>query len=134
MPDLQPCPACSRHVTRAESSCPFCAAVIAPAAPRERPFQRMSRAAVFGAALASSACGGKHKQEATTPDPDREQEMHVQHHPCSEPDPEQVKELEKKRDDAKTDEEKQAAQRELDEAKMPVCAPYGAPPARRRVV
>ena len=96
----------------------------------------MSRAAVFGAVLASSACGGKHKQQTTPPpfDSEQEREMHEQHHPCSEPDPEKVKELEKKRDDAKTEEEKQAAQRELDEAKTPVCAPYGAPPARRRVV
>lgn len=50
------------------------------------------------------------------------------------PDPARIAELEKRRDEAKTDTERQQAEHELERARMPVCAPYGAPPARRRTV
>jgi hypothetical protein len=59
---------------------------------------------------------------------------HYQNHPCSEPDPARVAEAQKKLAAAKTPDEKQRAQQELWGAQMPICAPYGAPPARRRVL
>jgi hypothetical protein len=59
--------------------------------------------------------------------------MQYQNHPCS-VDQNRVDEAQKKVDEAKTDDEKKAAQQELDDARTPICAPYGAPPARRRVV
>jgi hypothetical protein len=56
MIDLRPCPACQRHVTLAEPRCPFCAAALAPEAPREIPRGRRSRAAVFATATLATAC------------------------------------------------------------------------------
>jgi hypothetical protein len=60
MSDLRPCVECRRHVSIAEHACPFCGAAREPAAAAGQRFKRVSRAAVFaGAALASTACGGK---------------------------------------------------------------------------
>jgi hypothetical protein len=90
----------------------------------------MSRAMVFAsAALTATACGGSPKKPATAAD-----EPQVQNHPCSDPDPNEVARAQKKVDEAKTDGEKQAAEQELQRVSMPMCAPYGAPPSRRRVV
>jgi hypothetical protein len=65
---LLACPHCSRHVRRAETRCPFCAAALAlPPAPRRAPLPRMGRAATFafGAALSTSvpACSATHAGE-----------------------------------------------------------------------
>jgi hypothetical protein len=52
---LRPCPGCRRHVAIGELACPFCAHALpagAPPPPR-RVLGRVSRAAVFGAALAA---------------------------------------------------------------------------------
>ena len=62
MSDLRPCPECRRHVRIDESACPFCAAALAAVAPPTLPVGRLTRAAVFtaGAALAVGAgCGSK---------------------------------------------------------------------------
>jgi hypothetical protein len=61
---LRPCPRCHRHVDGTEASCPFCTALL-PAAAESRPVLRgrVSRAIVFGAALASGACKDKPKIE-----------------------------------------------------------------------
>jgi hypothetical protein len=57
---------CRRHVATAERSCPFCHAELAVASPTSGLLGRASRAAVFaGAALASSACGGKKAKSDT---------------------------------------------------------------------
>lgn len=128
---LAPCPACRRHI--AASACPFCGAGATTAATlTPTPLGRVSRAMVMGAALlGGGACGSKAKPaEQTMPE---ETDWH-QDHPCSVPDPAKVEELEKKKADAQTDEEKAQIEQELAEARQPVCAPYGAPPARRRVV
>jgi len=63
MSELVPCPACMRHVTMHEIACPFCArALPAPRAQRAYVIGRVTRAAVFSAALA--ACSSdKPKQE-----------------------------------------------------------------------
>jgi hypothetical protein len=71
MNDLRPCPECRRHVRVAEATCPFCAAALAPAAPPTLPVGRLTRAAVFtaGAALAVGAgCGGKKPETQETID------------------------------------------------------------------
>ena len=90
----------------------------------------MSRAAVFAGALAASACGGKTKAEPHEPSDER----HHPNRPCIDPDPNEIARLEKQRDEAKTDPEKQQIEQELERARRPECAPYGAPPARRRIV
>jgi hypothetical protein len=114
MPDLHPCPACHRHVAATESACPFCGAAQPTRVPIEVPRGRLSRAAVFAAgttlvAAAAAGCGGKTKPDTNTGG--------------------QVA-------DAAT------AESEADAADTPPPPPpddiqpmpYGAPPARRRVV
>src|ERR1044071_5628727 len=108
MTDLKVCVGCRRHVAIDERSCPFCGAAQSTAAPTSSLLGRASRAAVFaGAALATTACGGK-KPKADN----------VQNH------------------------DNQAAQVDAGVETPPdktnpdnnVPMPYGAPPARRRVV
>ena len=125
---LQPCAGCRRHVQVDETRCPFCAAGLGDAKVARDPLARLSRAAVFVAAAATSACGGNktepkhvdHQVQASSdagveapaadaapvvkqlPDPD--EDRHYQNHPC------------------------------VDTPQGPMCAPYGAPPARRRIV
>ncbi len=60
---LAPCPSCARHVRRTEAVCPFCGASVsldAPPVAARSPVERLGRAALFtfGAALATTACGG----------------------------------------------------------------------------
>jgi hypothetical protein len=64
-PHLLACPSCARHVRASEASCPFCetsiASALAGSPPRQRPRERLSRAALvaFGIGSASVvACGG----------------------------------------------------------------------------
>ncbi|HEX5061198.1 MAG TPA: hypothetical protein VFV99_17650 [Kofleriaceae bacterium] len=68
MTALAPCPACKRHVATHERTCPFCARAL----PRMRAqhvtvIGRVTRAAVFSAALA--ACGKDKPKEAPPPPP-----------------------------------------------------------------
>ena len=130
---LRPCTACNRHVAIEATSCPFCSAMLVAGAPVIDP-PRLSRAAVFAvgaaaAVLGSASLGGcwtnktapshAHAQaappDAAAPAPDavvEQQQIQVddgqdirqQNHPC------------------------------FDGPQGPVCAPYGAPPARRRIV
>jgi hypothetical protein len=114
MKQLAPCKECRRHVDVRSAACPFCLAPRAPSDPREFSFRRASRAGVFaGAALVASACGGKKGGDTTPPPPP----------PTA--------------DAGATGETSQvdAAAAELpppDPREM--AKPYGAPPARRRVV
>lgn len=128
---MQPCAACNRHVR--DSVCPFCGATAVKREPLELGVGRFSRAMVFASATFAATAGcAHHQKQAQTP---TEEEKHnaMREHPCG-VDQQRVDEAQKKLDEAKTDEDKQAAQHELDDARIPVCAPYGAPPARRRVV
>jgi hypothetical protein len=98
---------CRRHVAIGERACPFCRAELEVASPREGKLGRVSRAAVFaGAALATTACGGKKK--ADTLDNTQQQTATA---------------------DAGVE---QAPPPPPDNSNVPM--PYGAPPARRRVV
>ena len=132
--DLAPCPGCRRHV-RSGGECPFCASAGPALTARVSAVGRLSRAMVFGAALAATAaCGGKTKPAGTTdqrdPFPDEA------HHGggCVDPDPKRIEELEQRKASAKSEEEKTALDQELQIARQPSCMPYGAPPRRRRVV
>ena len=109
MTDLRPCSGCRRHVSIDERVCPFCETTLTAASPHQPMFGRLSRAAVFaGAALASTACGGKKKPDTTTTDQQTAQS------------------------DAGVIEEQPKETEPTDKAPVPM--PYGAPPARRRVV
>lgn len=129
---LTPCPACRRHV--ADALCVFCGARVAASAPVDSPLGRVSRAMVMGAALigGGASCGGKAKQADPQTMPEGRPFHH--NHPCTTPDAEEIAALEKKKEEAATDDEKMAIDRDLQKARQPMCAPYGAPPARRRVV
>jgi hypothetical protein len=112
MSELRPCEGCRRHVSVSDAACPFCGTareVIEPVATR---FGRASRAAVFaGAALASTACGGK----KPAPQP-------VDNHADAvEPDA-----------GVPTPPDRGRADDPNNPNNIPM--PYGAPPARRRVV
>ena len=61
MRQLVPCPGCARHVRLEEPACPFCGDTSARAAPARRAALRRSRAAVLGAALATTAAAGCYK-------------------------------------------------------------------------
>ena len=67
MTDLRPCPECRRHVRIDETACPFCRAVLAPATPPTLPVGRLTRAAVFAAGAALAGCGGPQKTEGPPP-------------------------------------------------------------------
>src|SRR5688572_11979208 len=114
MTDLRPCSGCRRHVSIDERVCPFCETTLSAGSPHQPFFGRMSRAAVFaGAALASAAaCGGKKKPDTTTTDP-------------------QTAQTDAGVTDEKLPVEKLPDQKEEREIEA---MPYGAPPARRRIV
>jgi len=111
MSELRPCSGCRRHVAVSETACPFCGAT------RELPTSgslrlgRVSRAAVFaGAALATTACGGK-KPKAENIDNTQQQAS---------------------TDAGTTENTNTPPPPPPDNSNIPM--PYGAPPARRRVV
>jgi len=66
MSELVPCPGCKRHVSTREVTCPFCARALSPSrAQRVVLIGRVSRAAVFSAALA--ACSDDKPKPAPPP-------------------------------------------------------------------
>ena len=107
MTDLRPCLGCRRHVAIDERVCPFCSTELAAGSPRSALLGRASRAAVFaGAALVSTGCGGKKaKSDTTNQNQTTTADAGVETPPPPPPD---------------------------DKNNIPM--PYGAPPARRRVV
>lgn len=112
MSELRPCEGCRRHVSITESSCPFCGTAREVEQPVGTRFGRASRAAVFaGAALASTACGGK-KPAAQTVD-NHATEAQADAGVATPPD-----------------------HSDPNDPNNPnnIPMPYGAPPARRRVV
>jgi hypothetical protein len=109
MGELRPCVECRRHVSIEAVSCPFCGAARDEEPAAALRLGRMSRAAVFaGAALASTACGGS-KAKADKPIDNTQQtasaDAGVEQPPPPPPN---------------------------DPNNIPM--PYGAPPARKRVV
>jgi hypothetical protein len=109
MVELQPCLGCRRHVAVTETACPFCGAAQSAAPAKDLPRGRLSRAAVFAVgALAVAGCGGK-----TKPDNNINPPATADASPAEAP------------ADA-------AAAEVVPDHIQPM--PYGAPPARRRVV
>ena len=107
---LTPCGECRRHVDVSEAACPFCSAPLTAEPARSSRLGRMSRAAVFAsAALAGSACGGKKPADTMNNksggDVTASSDAGVEQPPPPPPD---------------------------DRNNIPM--PYGAPPARSRVV
>ncbi len=132
---LEPCVACRRHIG-VGVPCPFCASPAVDVAPRPGPAHgRFSRALVFAGAtlVTATACGGKSKPAAAQ-EPAMEEQENYQNHPCLPPDEERAANLEKQKEASKNEIEKERLQRDIDEARHGACAPYGAPPRRRRVV
>jgi hypothetical protein len=121
MPDLRPCTACQRHVELRETACPFCSAALQPAEPRSPFAGKITRAAVFAsatlAAVGAGACGGSKK-------PDTNTNTNTVVQPA--------------RDDAGVADAAEAPPvlEERHHSRNPnnTPMPYGAPPARRRVV
>ena len=118
MAELRPCTECRRHVSIDERVCPFCGAglIAATPTPTRVMLGRVSRAAVFAsAALATSACGKPTRSNV--------------------PVPQQLPDAGMK--DAPTGTQYETppdAQSKAEPEPSPVKMPYGAPPARRRVV
>jgi hypothetical protein len=127
---LSPCPACKRHVAIEATSCPFCEAALAPPATNVDP-ARLSRAAVFafGAATVASTVLGACWTNKSEP-------QHVQQQTAVTPDaavaptPDAVVGI----DDPDPDRGQYQNHPCVDTPQGPMCAPYGAPPARRRLV
>ena len=152
MSELVPCPSCKRHVTTREQVCPFCAHALPPArAQRIVLLGRVSRAAVFSAALAACA-DDKPKPPAPAPaqgsdDLEKlldQQPQPVEHAPidasladAAAPDaavvdagvPPDAGVAKKKKKKQKVEEVPVKIEPDHIHAK-----PYGAPPARRRIV
>lgn len=68
MIELTPCSACSRHVRVDADACPFCGAAVAATEPRSMPRGRLTRAAVFAAGTALAAAGGCGGSETASDD------------------------------------------------------------------
>ena len=118
MAELRPCTECRRHVSIDERVCPFCRAELIAALPTRVMLGRASRAAVFAsAALATTACGPP--KRTNIPPAQQLPDAGVRDAPTGIQYP-----------DAQT----QSQKTEPEPEPSPVKMPYGAPPARRRVV
>jgi hypothetical protein len=109
MSELRPCPQCRRHTRVDEMACPFCATSLRESGAPTLPVGRFARAAVFAGAMVASACGGAQKvdEQAQGPPPGSEADAGA---PDAAQPPVQV----------------------VPDHDVPM--PYGAPPARRRLV
>jgi predicted amidophosphoribosyltransferase len=168
---MTPCSACARHVKHDETACPFCGTPFAAPAPRaRRVVGRVTRAAIFSAALV--ACG-KHDEPVPAPkagsaehlDQDFNQLLGSAQTPAASPadaavalapdaavdagksDEERTRELQEAQQKKEKDQQQHAdaerRRRELEQERLREqqeirqhynAKPYGAPPARRRVV
>jgi hypothetical protein len=150
MTTFAPCPACKRHVATREIACPFCAHRFTPRAQHIALVGRVSRAAVFSAALA--ACTNDKPPAPAVPPPAQgsddlekllDNDGRTVEHPTApppidaavaEPDaaivdagvPDAGVVIKKKKKIV------DAGVAPIDQRQM--AKPYGAPPARRRVV
>ena len=104
MSELGCCPGCRRHVRVTDARCPFCKADVSAIAPQRATPSRLTRAAIFSAAALASGCE-KEPPKPKTPVAAAPKDAAIDAAPV--PPPDQV------RHNAK---------------------PYGAPPARRRIV
>lgn len=160
MTALRPCSACKRHVRASATACPFCDATLAPGRAQYVKPSAFARAAVFSAALAGCK---DHKPPAPKPVPAQQgsddlenmldQQARTADHPVTAPidaavqvaAPEDAAVDKNQQTDAKKKRLEEIRQRrhEVDtDAHIHErvihehinAKPYGAPPARRRVV
>ena len=97
---------------------------------------------VFASAtLAASGCAHKQQPKNAETMQEEQEERHHGGGGCTDPDPKRIADLEKQKaevdkqpDSPEKQQEEQNLDEQLREARMPQCMPYGAPPARRRVV
>lgn len=158
MTALAPCPHCMRHVATHETACPFCARELARGRARHVVLGRVSRAAVFSAALA--ACSQDKPKPPAPPPPARgsdDLEKLLDHQPrvVDEPAPTAAPPpvdagVAAPIDAAVVDagapdagvpvkKKKQQKVQKIEDVKIEIdhrhmAKPYGAPPARRRIV
>ncbi len=165
---MTPCPGCSRHVRDGELACPFCDSALATPRPRAPVVGRVTRAAVFSAALV--ACGGKHDDAKPAPHGSAEHldqdfnQLLGSAEGSAQPgandagvaqvvadaavavdaglsDEERTRQLQRAQEDEQRKKQQQQQQREIEDQRRVqqrdwhnVAKPYGAPPARRRIV
>ena len=146
MIDLDPCPECHRHVSVAEPACPFCGIALDRRLAQPFARHRLSRAAVFVAGAALGACWTS--KPATEPHDRADQqitppadaaETATGHHFATPPGDAGVAAVPI---DAPPIPRTNQQQNNFHShgcyspgnGQPPVCAPYGAPPARRRLV
>lgn len=123
MADLQPCPACRRHILSNVGECPFCGSTVRlEASPPLQRAGRLTRAAIFAGAtaLAATACGDPEVHE-------EEEIVEEEHSTGGETTVEVVQD-----GDGNTDGDSD----QIEEVHHPdnVAMPYGAPPSRERLV
>lgn len=137
MIDLRPCPSCRRHASVDEAACPFCAAPLAAAAPAARRVAagRLTRAAIFAGAVAASGCGSSEpKTDGVEGGGDQVLEQQLPADAGSTGGGDEVM-ISAPADAAVTPvetEEQDELRRVRDPNDVPM--PYGAPPARSRLV
>jgi hypothetical protein len=119
MPTLLPCPSCNRHVRSADTVCPFCEETMSLAGPqRITPAKRIVQAAVLAGSLAgASACSG-----GTDDKIDGGQQASIDADP-NQPDA-----------DPNVADATPVADADPNQPDAFPQMPYGAPPARRRLV
>jgi hypothetical protein len=65
MTELRPCTQCRRHVRVDARACPFCSVALSAGEPRTLPVGRLTRAAVFAGAMLASSCGSSQSKPDT---------------------------------------------------------------------
>jgi len=132
MSDLQPCKACARHVRADDDACPFCQAPIRHRDVRPQlPGGRLTRAAVFAGAIGAIGPTATTDAAAARADAAAAVIADAAIPDAALPDaalPDAAPK--KKRPRAKPD----AAVKLSHPDRAPIPKPYGAPPARRRLV
>lgn len=119
---LAPCPRCGRHLSVAETECPWCAAATPGLTPkRPRRVKNLTRAAIvyFGAVLAAPGCDG-HEE------PDGEEIPEVVDQPYGAPPPPEDDAIELEEDSDEAPPER--VETTEDGPVAPVAQPYGASP------
>jgi len=134
MTELRPCTECNRHVRADHDVCPFCAANIAPHVRRVMPSGRLTRAAVFASALAgagagAAGCGPGPEPAAPTDD------QHINPTPdAMVPAPPIIADAGVSFDETKPAADAASGSLVYPDHDHPNPKPYGAPPARTRLV
>ena len=112
MSELRVCQRCNRHVRATDTHCPFCSTEVTVLPHRFAP-TRVTRAMVFAAATLAGTAGCDKGAKPKSPPAVTPKDAAAQAIDAGQPEP------------PKTTEQPDA---------MPLPAPYGAPPARRRLV